>query len=376
MANLNIMNYTIEEIYALVGREDKTATITLMYNSQSFKDFGAHITLVFDYTQKERLELDELIKKGRFNQNGYIKANYLGQELSAEKIEKLKDKGINSEDIIHILYIDFPKANTFHSKEVREIKTLKIPMKSQSKGRDFDWMYGFTKRLVRDNIGVTPYERNFYLGGKLYYEPDELTEDEMNEIYKEGMTLNEDVEYQFLFIKLMREEITDEENKRVGLLLSKKLKKSFGILDKYLQQAGSSVKKLSEFNIDKAVELFGKVDGFTDKKLSHNKPKIIYIDIEGYLHIYMRHVEEMKINAHFEHKDNFQWKEEDVFTVIQKVIEQVDDEIQDFFKKNPNGRYSRYGDKSLYFEGDYYTFHIEKDGRISTFHKNKKSPLA
>ena len=80
----------------------------------------------------------------------------------------------------------------------------------------------------------------------------------------------------------------------------------------------------------------------------------------------------MKINAHFEHKDNFQWKEEDVFTVIEKVIEQANDEIQEFFEQNPNGRYSRYGDKSLYFEGDYYTFHIENDGRLSTFHKNKK----
>jgi len=366
------MKYTLEEIYVLVGRGDKTTTVTFHPESESFKTYGRHVTVVFTYTQKERLALDELISEGEFNTSGFAKAKFLGLELSVDKIEKLNSEGINSDDITEILHFTHERANTFHSKETREIKKSIIPMKTLSRGRDFDWMYGFTKRLVRDNIGITPHERNFYLGGKFYYEPDELTDDEVNEIYEGGMTLKEEVEYQFLFIKMMREEINEEEKKQLGLLISKKHKRNFDILDTYLQQAGSSIKKLAELNIDKAVELFAKVDGFTDRKLSHNAPKIIYIDIDGFLHIYMRHVEEMKINKHFEHKDNFQWKEEDVFLVIKNVIEQVDKEIQDFFLKNPDRRYSRYGDKSLYFEGDYYTFHIEKNGRLSTFHKNRK----
>lgn len=366
------MKYTLEEIYLLVGKTDKTALVHFKYDSPSFNEYGKHIVVVFNYTQKERFNLDELVKTEKFESSGYIKAKYLGLDLAEDKIEKLKNQGINSEDIRLIEYFIHERPNTFHSKEKREIKTLKIPMESKPKGRDFDWMYGFTKRLVKDNIGITPYERNFYLAGKFYYEPDELTEEEVDEIYVEGMNMNEEIEYQFLFIKLMREEIDDEEKKQLGVLLSKKHKRSWYTLDKYLQQAGSSMVKLAKSNFDKAVELFAKVDGFRDKKLSHNKSKIIYIDIDGYLHIYMRHVEEMKINQHFEHKDNFQWREEDVFTVIEKVIEQVDDEIQEFFQKNPNGRYSKYGDQSLYFEGDYYTFHVENDGTVSTFYKNKK----
>jgi len=366
------MNYTLEEIYALVGKDDKVATVNFKYESQSYVQFGREITLVFNYTQKERQNLDELLKKEHFDLNGFTKATYLGRSLSKEKVEKLKEEGINSEDIASIFYFKDSKANTFHSKETREIKTLVIPMESQSKGRDFDWMYGFTKRLVKDKIGITPHERNFYLGGKLYYEPENLTERELTEIYKENKILNEDVEYQFLFIKLMRQEISDEQKQKLGILFNKKRKKAFDVLDKHLQDVGSSMKKIFEVNVDKAVELFAKVDNFTDKKLSHTRSKIIYIDLHGYLHIYMRHVQEMKVNKHFEHKDNFQWDEQDVFTVIENVLEQSMDEIQEFFNQNPNGRYSRYGEKSLYFEGDYYTFHIECDGRLSTFHKNKK----
>lgn len=370
--NKYTMNYTLEKIYVLVGREDKTATIIFKHESESYKIYGKDVTVLFNYTQKERIALDELTKSAHSEKQGFIKATYLAGNLSIEKIEILKTIGINSEDISEIIHFNHSKQNVYHSTQTREIKTVKIPMTTQSKGRDYDWMYGFTKRLVKDNIGITPYERNFYLAGKLYYEPDELTEQEVNEIYLERMILHDEIEYQFLLIKLMREEITDDEKKQLGLLASKKLKNAFSILDQYLQDAGSSIKKLAENNIDKTVELLDKVERFKDKKLSHNKSKLIYIDIHGYLHIFMRHVEEMKINKQFEHKDNFQWKEEDVFTVIEKVIEQCEDEIQDFFLKNPKGRYSRYGDHSLYFEGDYYTFHIESDGRVSTFHKNKK----
>jgi len=86
----------------------------------------------------------------------------------------------------------------------------------------------------------------------------------------------------------------------------------------------------------------------------------------------MRHVKEMQVNNHFESKDNFQWNEEDVFIVMEKVINEVNQEIQLFFEKNPEKRYSRHGSQSVYFEGDYYTFHIEPSGRVNTFHKNKK----
>jgi hypothetical protein len=89
----------------------------------------------------------------------------------------------------------------------------------------------------------------------------------------------------------------------------------------------------------------------------------------------MRHVEEMQVTEHFEDKDNFQWDEEDVLTVMKKVVEDLNDEIQLFFLENPQKRYSRYGKQSAYFEGDYYTLHIEPNGRINTFHKNKKKHL-
>jgi hypothetical protein len=58
---------------------------------------------------------------------------------------------------------------------------------------------------------------------------------------------------------------------------------------------------------------------------------------------------------------------------MEKVIAAIDKEIQEFFEARPVSRYSRYGSQSVYFEGDYYTLHIEANGRISTFHKTRKN---
>lgn len=57
---------------------------------------------------------------------------------------------------------------------------------------------------------------------------------------------------------------------------------------------------------------------------------------------------------------------------MRHVIDAVDKEYQSFREENPEQRFSKYGDQSLYFQGDYYIFHIEIDGRISTFHRTKK----
>jgi hypothetical protein len=58
------------------------------------------------------------------------------------------------------------------------------------------------------------------------------------------------------------------------------------------------------------------------------------------------------------------------------IIRGIEDEYQIFRRRNPTLRFSRFGPQSQYFQGDYYTFHIENTGRISTFYKNKKIPTA
>ncbi|MDV7187722.1 hypothetical protein R3X25_10555 [Lutibacter sp. TH_r2] len=365
------MDYTLEEIYCLVGKEDKTAGLTFKYESDSYKKYGSFITVVFLYTQEEREEMDKLIQNEPYCHKGYIRAKNLSRDLEEKEIQVLLTTGINSEDIAEILYFKVSQKNTFHSIEKRQIKKLEIKTGIQQKGGDYDWMYGFSKKLVNDGIGLCPKERFFYLAGRMFYEPENLTDIEKEEINLENQ-IYQPIEWEYLQIKYKREEITGNEKKRLAELYVEKKKQSFNVLDKYLNDAGSSLKKLSKENIDQAADLFLKVMHFHERRLNVGGKHPIYIDLDSYLHIYMRHVEEFQINNQFEHKDNFQWDENDVFSVMSQVIREIEDEYEDFRENNPENRFSRYGKYSLYYQGDYYTFHIEKNGRISTFHKNRK----
>ena len=367
------MNYSEEEVYVLVGKQDKTATVSFKTDSESYRLYGTHVTVLFLYNQYEREELDERVTNPDNRTAGNIKVRHLTSNLDKEKILQLQRDGINTEDISSILYFKHDEQNTFHSFEKRTITKIEVPLHIQPKGRDYDWMYGFSRKLVNDGIGLSPKERAFYLAGKSYYEPEELTDSEKEEISSDGGVLNSDIEWELLSIKYRREEASEEDKKRMIHLMRKTDIENMDLLDKYLKETGSSLSKLSKEEIDTATKLLIRIQVYKERHFNVVGKMPIYLDVDRYLHVHMRHVEEMKINKQFERKSNIQWEEEDVLMVIGKVIGKINNEIQEFFEKNPGKRYSRYGKESVYFEGDYYTLHIEPNGSISTFHRNWKA---
>lgn len=244
-------------------------------------------------------------------------------------------------------------------------------MKPLPQGRDLMWMYGYKKQLIEKGIGMYPEERAFYLALKFYFEKENINAGELSEIVENG-TMREDIRFQFLQIIHQTEQITPDEKKELATLYYKLKSERAKILDKYLIEAGSSLKKSSQLNLDQAIDLFIKVLHFKQRRLNVTGAKCIYMDLDSFLHIYMRHVEELKFNKHFEHKNNFQWNEDDVISVMQHVIRSIDEDVQKFVVNNPGKPYNRYGKNSVYFQGDYYTIHVEPDGRVSTFYKNRK----
>ena len=365
--------YFIENIYEYVGREDRVATLSFFPDSESYKIYGNHLTVVFQYSQKERFDLDERIKDKSLKSVDYAKAKYLGYELSDEIVKHISEHGIYSDDIASLVTMYGFERNTFHSEEKREIKTHTIKMTSKPKGGDYDWIYGFAKRQVKDGVDLSPNERDLYLASKYYYEPDKLTDEEKLEMFcGTDDKLKETIEREYLAIKYHRLEITDEELKRHVELYFSLSKERNEVLNKYLIQSGSSLKKLETENKELADELKSKVLSFKDTSLNFGNKHAIYLDIDGYLHIFMRHVEKMKVNEHFSHKDNFQWNLDDVMTVIKHVVEKVNAEFQEYVEQTKGSQFKKYGDQSIYFEGDYYAVYIASNGRLESLFKVKK----
>ncbi|KAA9327243.1 hypothetical protein F0P96_18595 [Hymenobacter busanensis] len=366
--------YTPLRIYETLGKFDKAVNISFRRGSATHEAFGDDINVVFMYTQVEREGMDALLANGEAGEpTGYIKARYLGFDLPDDKVRLLTSPGILSSDITSILSATWsPEKNTFHSTDTRQLNKIEVPFRRLPKGGDYNWMYGFDKERVAEGIGLSPYERSVYLGRKLYFEPDSLTAEEHVEMLDDNGIV-EDVEREYLAVLYKREEANEEQKKNLLALLKKHRADRFKALDDELKKIGSSIKKLIKVDEDKAGELLLSVVQFSERRLNITGKYPIYLDLKGFLHIWMRHVEDMKINQQFANKDNYQWEEPDVIRVMGHIVEQINEEVQAYFDATPNTRFSKYGRESVYYEGDYYTLHIEPSGRIDTMHKNRKT---
>jgi hypothetical protein len=359
-----------EDIYRIAGRDDKVAILYLMEGSASYKLFGPTITVVFLYSQFERERLEKLFSEGGIGKvHRKIKALFLeGAQLSQDQIENLKTEGINTEEIREII-TGLNSENLFHEKKTRSIRTHEIPINRMPKGGDYDWIYNMKKQLVSSGIILFPDERDFYLALKLFYEKENLTPDEIKEIGFQSV-LKPEIELKYLEIKLEKELISPEEDKKLDELIKMHAERNYKIFEEEINNAGISFRQLVK-EYGQLFRFFVKgTTHFTTYRLNSIGKHPIYIDWTGFLHIFLRHVKEFDVGKTYSQKTKFLWELKDIDTVMKNVILAQDDEIQMFWGINPGKRYSKYGDQSLYFEGDCYTFHIEGDGRLSTFHRS------
>jgi hypothetical protein len=257
---------TIPQIYKEVGKEDKVAVLTLAKGSGSYKEFGDSITVLFLYTQAERESLDKTIAGGSLpDDRGVVKVKLLGYQVNKDRKKKLAESGIHSDDILSIFASPWPADNLFHSTQKRSMRTIEIESKPLPRGQDFNWIYGYKKQLIKSGAGMYPEERTFYLAMRLYFERDKMTEHEKNEILENGV-LSEAIKFEFFGIKHQKGDITADEKVELSKLLSKRKSERKKILDGYLIEAGSSLKKLSQENIEQAVDLLIKTVHFKQRR--------------------------------------------------------------------------------------------------------------
>ncbi|KKL84188.1 hypothetical protein LCGC14_1967240 [marine sediment metagenome] len=109
------MSYTIDEIYKIVGRDDKVAVLTFYPDSKAIAEYGENLTVVFHFDLFEREKLEKKFKEGVNEKTfGLVKARYLGFEIQTEKVEQLIKEGIDSSDIQIVFPSPWIHDNLFH----------------------------------------------------------------------------------------------------------------------------------------------------------------------------------------------------------------------------------------------------------------------
>ena len=357
------------DIYEIAGKNDNVTNLLLRKNSESSQLYGENLTVCFEYTLKERQTLEN--DKNSLNDELYVKAKDLLCELGTDERNMLATKGILLEDIVEMVVSpNINEHNTFACKDKRDIKTLKVEMSASNNGGDIVWMYGFFKKMMDDDVALTPEEIADYLAYKMIIDKDNLTEEEIYRIFdEEGAIKDNDVALAYLLWKEQANLLKDKDVGNLNVLKKMQFHERFLKTEKELENMGLSWKKLAQYSVDKASLLYKKVAGFHEIRYNITGRHLLYCNFDSFLHVYLRHVEDLKVPNQFVNRDKFQLHEEDVMTVMGHVMIALNDEYQKYKDEHPNGRFYRAGKMAYYYNGDYYNVYVNSDGSISTFYK-------
>ena len=127
--------------------------------------------------------------------------------------------------------------------------------------------------------------------------------------------------------------------------------------------------RFSEKYPDKAALIVDKVLRFRQHRYNAVGRHLLYLDLDGFLHIYLRHVEELSTSGLYPERSKFQLAEKDVEIAISHVMDALNDEYQIFRENNPDRQFRKYSDQAFYYNGDYYVLRVEPDGRLTQFFK-------
>lgn len=365
-----IKGYTKEELYNLVGKYDYTTNITLRSNSESAMLYGKYLTVIFIYTQKEREEYE---KKSQDSENkgvyGVVKLKKLLFDFN-DYTTDLKIIEINSKDIIDISYFPYTEScNMFNCKDKRKINTIKVETNILHNGNDIIWIYAFLNKMKENDIALCPEDEIEYLAYKMILYPTELTEKERGRIYTCDNMMDKDVAYKYLNYKFHANKISNKEIKLLANLIVNRYMARLDILNKHLKELGTNVQKLKKENPQIANLLINRVQQFHEIRYNSIGKYPLFLDLKGFLHIYLRHVEEVQIGNSFSQKDNFQFKETDLKNVMNHIFHAINDDYQNYKNGKPNKEYRKTGAQSYYYNGDYYGIYINNDGSIASFFK-------
>lgn len=364
------INYKHSDLYVLCGRDDSVVSITFKPNSNSEKVYGDTIIVLLLYTLKER----DLLENNVFaldNTSTIVRAKLLVNSNSS-LTKLLATDGFDINDVLSIEKIDnIESSNKYYNKDKRQLRTINVNTAIGDNEQETECWYNFLELLKSKQIALTPDEEIQYLAYKSCFAKDKMTGEEYDLVYdNNGNIKNEDVYYYQLMYENSLHPLESSKMKLLIQIHNKRLNIILKKMDLHFKGLGGFDTFLKKYP-KKANLLWQRVMSFRDIRYSNGK-HLLYLDIDGFLHIYVRHVEDLSTPHQYVDRTKFQLHEEDVLSVIRYIMTEIDDEYQIFKDINPNREFSKYSDKSYYLKGDYYAFKIDKNGRLITFYKTQQ----
>ena len=358
----------------MYGQYDKMITIQFHKFSPAVSNFGRSISGVISYGKKERAILEKTITSDHVSKtNGIVRTEVAATAgLSAVAAKMLVEQGFYASDIYEISTTNGPSHNAYLALGEKKISdTIEIEV-------DFSNVDLLRLTLLniknRMNEGCVLIESEWdqYFGYQRYYFPHAVYSLNLEEkVFLPDGKLKSAVRFYELKARYGGGNSTPEERAELlGFLRSRKTER-FIFVEAEIKRCG--IKSMDEFKVAHAAiyhEILSAAFGFDDEVLTFSMSQIpVYWDFRSYIHIVLRHCADLQPNGHFKMKTPFPYNKLNIRRVLNLAIKKLEGEIEIRLSQGLDFRV--FGEKALYFNGNYYSIRIEKDGRVDTFYPNQ-----
>lgn len=372
MFDINLGNITPSNLFRHVGQKDYVLSIIFKPDSELFKSLGSFISAKLVYSKNERTNFenndDSYIDT---YSNGIIKIDIFSNDLSVNDKMKYKLDGIKCTEIHKILFTPYTTNTEPNEEGVKEVPNIiNIPYESQSKLEYENMFSGLYSRLINKNEPLLYDEKMEYIGitsafhdGRTSSKLLSILNVTLEEVQKNSIFWKGYYEAKEKISGLNDTEKQDYEDHKTAIHY-KKLK----IFLTELLKGGKILDDSAQLN-DKMNLILKEIEKFKTTRFGFRSP-VIYMNLDSYLHIILRHIPDTKITANNLLKSNIPYRLKDLKMLVEKILSILDDEIVDHYKTKKELKFFRSGERAVYFNGDYFSIDIDIDGRIITFYKN------
>jgi hypothetical protein len=371
--------FSIEKLFNGFGQYDDYITIEFHKFSESAKKYGRTIGGRFKYLKSERRDLELLITSDTISRtNGFIKVQVsFDSPITDVYVKELSEVGFKSGDIYLIQCSDSIPHNAYLQKGKKQIPNainVSIDLTNSPSVCKLA-LYNLNQRIDAGKILIAN-EWNEYYGYNLYYSPEiKKIQSVKDEIYDTEGGLKKEVRFYELKAKGKNSDITEKELAEFSALLNERKTERFEVLKNELKKNNiNSLEKFKEKHPNIFKEIYKVSLVFDDDVLTPLKSAVpVYWDFKSYLHIFLRHCEELQPEGPFKSKTPFVYSQKNIRRLLSIAIDELDEKIQDRLCQKLDFRI--YDEKSLYLNGNYYSLRIESNGRVDSFYPLNKSEL-
>jgi hypothetical protein len=361
-------SFTHADVWELVGEKTRVATFAFARGSGAIDRFGPSVVGVPLYTPRERAARAS-------NCGPTLRIDVVMRDASKDAKRQLEHLGVGLEDIAAIHVLPFDRSIERHESGEKKIpNVIEIPYEHDPRVNVDRLTQSFL--ITKNNHGVelAPFEKEQLIGITLGLNDGQI---DRRIIEHFGFTVESardspEVCYHRLEAKARQgKSFTEHEAQQLDDLRA--IRRTAAIIAVLKELQSCRLEGALDGEVRSALNaVLEAVSKFRPSVLVNGKRQV-YWDLYGYVHIALGHIRDMQIGS-LANKTPFPYRASDLEMLIEKVLATVMEEIHAHFDEQPDQVFYRAGARSVYFHGDYYSFHIDPGGRLTNFHPLSPEP--